>query len=437
MDYRNKRISLLSVAIFGMLFTFPLKDAFAYTIKDVPFRLSEIWIVISLFFIFFVSAWKLKYKESGILWIVLFNLLVTLLGVVLNKETIVFSFAIKYIARNMLWLMVLVFFLGSRFEITSQNIDMLMKYTAWVQAIACIFTVITNRYFYLSDLLFAGDRYDANFISIAGHVFHRLKGTCSEPGYLAPLLAMMLYYFLMKYLDEYNTQRDNIKYMTYIFVLFVISLFSFSSAVYGIDLIIICYVLITSRQRVNKCLVILLGMAALLVAFVIVLSSRAMSQALFDNVINKVSYYIFRQDNASFNFSAVDRSQHVEFAKKIISESTISELILGKGTGAYYFKSLLRTDFYQNNVSEANNIYLSSMTDRGILGVAGVIATFIYCKKMLHKDIYSRTLFCGIIAQGLHWILVGNFWLYGFWYEILFLIGYKRHIAVLNENYDS
>lgn len=437
MKYIDKKVSVLTIIILGMVLTFPLRDAFACSIGGVPFRLSEIWIILAMVLIISCSEWKINCKELSIVVILLLNLVITVFGVIINKDTIVFSYAFKYIVRNMLWIMVFLLFLGSRFEINSRYIDMLMRYTVWVQAVACFFTVVTNNFFYLGNLSSTLDRYDANFITIAGHAFHRLKGTCSEPGYMAALLPMLLYYFLVRYIEEQNTKKENVKYGIYILILFVISLFSFSSAVYGIEIIVVCYVLITSRPSVRKILLILFGVAVLLVALVVMLSSSSLFQALYDNVINKVSYYLNRKRDVTFSFSAADRSQHIEFAKEIISQNSFFELIFGRGTGGYYYESLLQTDFYQNNVSEAYNIYLSSLTDRGILGLAGVVAIFICCKKMVCKDVYSKALFCGIVAQGIHWILIGNFWLYYFWYEILFLIGYKRYIENMDKDANS
>ena len=47
----------------------------------------------------------------------------------------------------------------------------------------------------------------------------------------------------------------------------------------------------------------------------------------------------------------------------------ILQVLFGHGTGAYSFSALHNTNLMVQTVEEAYNIYLSTLTDRGIIGL--------------------------------------------------------------------
>ena len=56
MNYKVKKNRIMALVLAGMLLTFPLRDAFGFTISGMPFRLAEILIIISAFFVSFFCS---------------------------------------------------------------------------------------------------------------------------------------------------------------------------------------------------------------------------------------------------------------------------------------------------------------------------------------------------------------------------------------------
>ena len=428
MNDKSKTNRIVAVVITGVLLTFPLRDAFGFTISGIPFRLAEIWLGLSALALLMCSKWRYDKASIGLIGILALNFINTIIGIGYSGGKIVSSFAFKYLARNLLYLFALAVILGVRYEVKEQQIDQLMKFMVWVQLCASIYTVLTDKFLKFGQLVSTHDNEPANYINISGHLIDRLKGTCSEPGYLAPLIALPLYYFIVKYCAKDSNQNKQIQALFYIAILAFISLFSFSSAVYLFDLIVVLLALAKIKQSIRKYILIFLGLVLFIGVVVLVAANETARKFVCSNFIDKINYYVFRNDSIDFNYSAVDRAQHVDLAKQLIRKSTIFELLFGRGTGSYYFNSLREDSFLQSNVSEANSIYLSSLVDRGIIGFACVITTFILCyKRWIRSDIYSSTLFIGIIMQGGHWFITGNYWLYYFWAEVILLIGYYKY----------
>ena len=132
------------------------------------------------------------------------------------------------------------------------------------------------------------------------------------------------------------------------------------------------------------------------------------------------------------SYSGEDRAQHIQNALKIVSHTTNPvHLMIGRGTGGYYNMVRNTWSLMVTNVSEAYNLFLSTIIDRGLIGFIILILVFKYCKKMRIKgNIYSETIYFAILLQGMHWMLTGNFWLYYFWFEIVLLVGFKRYHTI-------
>ncbi len=422
----KKSLSILSIS--GILLLFPWRDALGIMVHDTPIRAVEIWLVISVIALFLCSKWRYDKASICIIGIIGINLVNTIVGIAFSGGMIVSSFAYKYLARNLLYLAVMAVFLGISYEINELQIEKLMKYIVWVQFCASIFTILTDKILYCGQLISTHDNENANYINIAGHLIDRLKGTCAEPGYLAPIISIPLYYFIAMYCAKDSDYKKRVQALCYIAVMMFISLFSFSSAVYLMGVIVVLLALTTSKPVIRKYMLVFTGVAFFFGVALFVAVNESARRFVISNFISKINYYVFRDNSGGFNFSAVDRAQHVDLAKRLIRNSSFFELVFGRGTGAYFFNSLKEDSFLQSNVSEANNIYLSSLVDRGVIGLVCVITTFIACyKRWIKNDIYSSTLFFGIVMQGVHWFITGNYWLYYFWVEVILLIGYYKY----------
>jgi hypothetical protein len=200
-------------------------------------------------------------------------------------------------------------------------------------------------------------------------------------------------------------------------------LFTNSSAMYCIALGMIAYFLINNLKK--RCtidfFIIILGLC------IIVPPIFARYASVFSvTVINKINSFLGR--GATFDWSSTDRIQHLENAWNMFCNSNLFYKTIGNGTGAYYFHSKSQSGLLMNNVEEAYNLYLSTLTDRGILGLLILISLFVFLRrKTIRNDMYSMSLFSGIVAQYIHWMLTGNMWVYFFWINVIFLISYYNY----------
>ena len=87
----------------GMLFLYPWKDALGLFIGGIPFRLGEIWTLFISANYFVGSRQKIKRKDALILYALLFNFVLTILGVFAFSGSVDRTYAIKYIFRNFIF----------------------------------------------------------------------------------------------------------------------------------------------------------------------------------------------------------------------------------------------------------------------------------------------------------------------------------------------
>ena len=86
----------------GMLFLYPWKDALGLFIGGIPFRFGEIWNLFISANYFVGSRQKIKRKEALILYALLLNFLLTIIGVFAASGSVDHTYAIKYIFRNLI-----------------------------------------------------------------------------------------------------------------------------------------------------------------------------------------------------------------------------------------------------------------------------------------------------------------------------------------------
>lgn len=411
-----------------MMFLFPWRDALGIMIGGIPMRFGEIWSIA-----FGIPLLKLKkiYAnkwEKGILIFLFINLLLTMLGVLFHYDSIETSFAFKYIIRNILNIVFIAGFLSSGIVFSRTQIDWLFKYSVIIQLAAHIFTIITNKFFYISQLTDLSI-FMYTLVRIGDIVFHTVHGTTMEPGFLTTLLPVTLYYFLQVLTDKKTNEKERKKAWKYILIILVLSALTFSTAVYTVTFLTIIAVLHKNIRCKCANRYIIYGIFIITIAFAVILTNERAKEYFVQNVLFKIqTYFHFDSENYT-NFSAKTRGQQKRAALNWFLSSSPPEAIFGHGTGGYwqYARSLSNT--LDSEVSEAYNIYVSTLTDRGILGLFCILGIFFCVYRLtVMTDRVSKSLFWGIAVQAMHWMLVGNFWLYHFWYHIVFVIGYHRFI---------
>ena len=413
----------------GTILLFPFRDAFAINFLGTPFRYGELWGGM-YFFTHKYFMGKKDYAQKIVI-LLLFNLLITLIGLALSIVAIDKLFAIKYIARNIINIVFIYGFICAGIFYSRQDIIFIFKYYVAIQFICFVILLTTGYHFYLGSLLdWESINNAGNYFQFGNLKFPRFMGTCSEAGYLAVMLSASIYHFLSDWIV--NKKNIEVKYDILFFALsLIMGIFTFSAAVYlfcGIGIIASIFINIRFKKA-KKALLILLCMFFISALFVLSISS--IRNWFNSNVINKIMFYL-GFDNADFNWSAGDRSKHIYYCWKYFSEGDFFQIIFGKGTGAYAAYADNQVDLL-TDAEEGYNLFLSTLCDRGILGFILLVSLPFILKKFIVNDNCSRSIYLAIILQYLHWFITGNFWLYDFWVMVTFLIGYYR-FSKLNIN---
>ncbi len=408
----------------GILFLYPWRDALGIIFAGIPFRIGEIWTLFISFNYITDKKSRLKIKDSSIVIILLLNLILSFIGVLIFSKTIDHSFAMKYLFRNIIYLITMYTFLCSTIEFTKDDIDRLMYYTVILQLVFFVIFYISGYYMYMGQIVQKMKVYEQGQIVRIGEILiMRFRGTASEPGYLAPLLPVTLYYFIDSLFKAGGNKK---KIVICIISIAVMTLFTFSSAVYMIQAITTIVALLRNgaNGRALLLMIIIFGIVTLIAAIVLI---PEISDYVRTELIDKLRVYL-GMNSSSWSYSAADRSEHTQNALKMFDEGNIFETFFGHGTGAYLVYSRESTAMVKE-VEEAYNIYLSTLTDRGVLGFCLIVGLFFSIRKYrIRKDMVSETIYWGVLCQFIHWMLTGNLWQYSFFFNVMILIGYRRYI---------
>ena len=419
-----------------LLFLFPWRDALGFTLAGIPLRFGEIGAAfLGIIPIFNGGRIRLKRKESVILWILVVNFFVTILGFLIYHNSIDTSFGLKYIIRNVLFIIAILGFLSSKINFTEENINKLFDFFTVLQFVAFVLVITTGVHMYMGTIWSEQEMISqGQFVNIAGLTFPRFAGTCSEAGYLAPLFTITTYYYLKKYMSVSGSKNKKHS-LSFLMLTLFMALFTFSTAVYmfvGATLII---TFSKNSQRKKAKNILIIAAIFVLALILIIVTDESVQQYLNREVFNKIAVYLSFGDKTNVsNWSAMDRSQHIENAVNLFKNSNLLQIIIGHGTGAYSEYASRQTTLLVTDVNEAYNLFLSTLTDRGVLGFACLVTVFVYCRKFwIKRDVCSTALFVGVVSQFLHWMLTGNFWLYYFWYEVILLVGYYRNVRIIEK----
>lgn len=161
---------------------------------------------------------------------------------------------------------------------------------------------------------------------------------------------------------------------------------------------------------------------------IIIATVPAIRSYFITGVFDKIKSYLFVNSSQIESYSANDRTQQLAHSWEYFWNSNTFQYLAGHGTGGYSQYVSGATQLI-SDAQEAYNLYLSTLTDRGVLGLVIIIFIFIFANKFRVKgNLYSNTIFFGILMQAAHWMVTGNFWLYYFWFEIILLIGFNRNV---------
>ena len=411
----------------GILLFYPWRDALGIIIGGIPFRLGELWTLVIGLNYFVGGRRKLKKSEAALVLILVINFLLTLLGVLFSYASIDHSFATKYLFRNLIFSISIFAFLSSNMEFDKDDVEKLMYYTVFLQMIFFVVFYMTGYYMFMNQFSQKLNIYEqGQIVRIGGLMIRRFKGTASESGYLAPFLSITLYYFINIFFDKENKKRRDKKKLMGLICIIIMSLFTFSSAVYVIQAVT-TFVALKRNGVKGKIMLVFTMVLGIVVIIAGLLFVPTISNFIRTDFADKISTYL-GLNSKNFSYSAVDRMQHIRNAWDMFIHGNLLEMLFGHGTGAYLVYSR-RSAVMVNEVEEAYNLYLSTLTDRGLLGLVLLFLLFLFIRKhRIRGDKNSETIYWGIFCQCIHWLITGNLWQYFFFYEIMLLIGYKRNI---------
>lgn len=409
-----------------ILLTFPFMDV-GFIVFGIPLRIGEL--AFFLFFLRLINFGPLL-KKTRLNTIGVIVLLLLFLNLILTVTVKFFcevddSFYSKYVLRNILYLIIFSSFIIKPIDFGHIKVKAFIKYIFYVVA---VFYGMEYIDYYLigfnwGDLVFVSRQ--------SKHVFNgfliRFSGPSSEPAYIIPLLSIPLMFGLI---------ARNLKYALWS-IIFI--LLTFSSFGYLIVAFAILFFLNVSSdkelKRKAKNAILYIGITIGLTVLV------------FFNKVSVMIAYNWDKFQAYFGignvyeWSAFQRSGHIMLGLNLFMESSWLNKIFGNGTGYYSMKSKAFTKFYLDDAEEAHNLYISTLTDRGLIGLFLIVFLFYVISKIKipksvtgdYKYLFIAIKF-GAFVRMLHWFFTGMLWQYYFWIEVILLISASAyHIKLSDE----
>lgn len=393
----------------------PFKDAVGVTVLGIPLRIGEI---INLVYGPLTAVTRHRFGgrirgwAGALLVAMTVNFIIALLVGLTRLGDVDQSFFVKYVLRNALNVILVLCVIVSETSYDDCIIDRFMVWTLILQVAFMIFEYTTGKVLYVSVLV---EPHYMPFMSIP-----RFSGTASEAAYIAPTLSMLFYYFC---------RRQKRAHAILSLVLMVLT---FSSFGYFALLCVILMLLLQSRERHTGLIVgTLLGcllMALVMVGQAFNLGGSTSSNNLMTFTINKIVGYLTNGTSGQADWSASDRLQQQSMMQSLIAGANLLQLLFGRGTGATSQASTSLFAVGSGMYSEAEegyNLYLSTVVDRGLVGIFLLGVIIVSIVKLRRNSIASLSLEVGILVQFLHFFLTGNLWQSLLWTEIVLLLGYS------------
>lgn len=405
-----------------LYYFFPFRDCLGINAGSTPLRIGELYSVIYSIYVL-IREKKCTYIpqiDNNLFYIIILlatNVLLVAIVSFLSYDSIDTMFMVKYVIRNVLVVVLIAAIWKTSISYSNKLILAGIKWNIVLQIIAAfIFFGLGQRVFmnHMTSI------WEIQTASYGGVELPRYSGTASEAGYLGPLLAMPLYYFIAIHKSKIN------KYLLVLCVtLLIVSLSSFNYLVIILGFVVFNYQKNKIKTLLWIIMLCILGAASL--SIIITVLNNTVIGSLVETNINKMLGYVTFGTLGEMDWSANDRNDHLINAYRFFCSGNIFEILFGHGTGAYSYTAAHHSMVLVDNVEEAYNLYLSTLTDRGVCGLMIYASIYYYIFKIKTKNVISNSIWFAICIQLIHYMLVGNMWLYYVWQEVVFLIGYERY----------
>ena len=401
-----------------LLLALPLMDV-GIVLFGVPIRIGEFLFILFLFRLIdqgsFLQRTKLHAKGFLVAFFILANLVLVLaVSPFSNVDT---PFFLKYVARNALYFMAMTSFIIKPIQVERINADKFIKYI--------LYTVTVFYLLELIDYYLVGLNWDAIFVSRQNkHIFRgliiRFSGPSSEPAFIVPLLSITLMYGFL-------TKKRFHAILSIILILLTFSSFGYLAIAFSVFFFF--------RNTANKEMMRKVkSFAVNSFAFILLLG------VMFADKISTLIAYNWTKIQAYFRvgdvteWSASQRTNHVKLAFNLFADSPWYRKLWGNGTGYYSKMSRAFDKFYLDDAEEAHSLYVSTLTDRGIIGLLLILILFFVISRIrVPKNIQGqyRPFFLaikfGVLVKIVHWMFTGMVWQYYFWVEVVLLLSLSMY----------
>lgn len=401
-----------------LLLALPFMDV-GIVLFGVPLRVGEV--LFMLFFLRLINIesvlriTKLNTKGFLILFFLLVNfILVFLVTPFSDVDT---PFFLKYTTRNVLYLLAIGSFLIKPIKVDQINPDKFIKYILYT---ITIFFVIEFVDYYMLGL-----NLESIFVSRQNkHVFRgliiRFAGPSSEPGFIVPLVSITLMYGLI-------TKNRFQTILSIILILLTFSSFGYLAIAFSVFFF---FRNMASKEMIRKLKTFVVNSFAFVLLLGVAFADKINTLIAYNWV--KIQAY-FRVGDVT-EWSASQRTNHIKLAFNLFADSPWYRKLLGNGTGYYSKMSTAFDEFYLDDAEEAHSLYVSTLTDRGIIGLLLILTLFFVISRIrTPKNIQDqyRPLFLsikfGVLVKIVHWMFTGMLWQYYFWVEVVLLLSISMY----------
>lgn len=395
----EKKISWGQLFLVLIFITYPLRESFSIRLGPQSYlRLGEILFFLSPLFCFLIKDYSLvranisKYIFYFSFYAIAFGFL---LGCIVNQ-----SFAFPFIGRS-LFICTFIYVLEKKdIKIEKSFFSYLFKYIVILEASFLLLQLAGWNVFAMQIVPFSPEK-------VWGVT--RFQGSASEPAYLVPIIVPCFYFFL-------NQWKDN-KFFSCLSGLEIILTFSSFGFLAFLSIILISFCKKNNRLNVTSVINVLITAT---VVFLITYTFFPKITFFIDNFSTKAFSFIMNNQD-EMDYSAAERTENKNVAIAALKKMPFEKKILGMGLGAtqHYTESGV---IWYIPAQEAHCAYLALLINVGVVGLFFFLRIFSSLVKIKSKDVYSNSLFCGIIIQLLQFFIVGNIWLYFLWFNVGLLI---------------
>ena len=395
-----------------LIILWPVFDLLGIHVGAISLKLTEVFICIYGFIgiikILLKAKVKLINKDYSVVIYLFLNLLLASAVTIDNWGGVNHSFAAKYLVKNTIYV---IFLLGiindQKILYTKKQIDFLARWIVILCLICFLFNVLTGKQLYLNQLIIPKGMH----IVIGPLSIVRFSATTFEPGLAILILALPLFYFTRCY------SKNKI----WFFVTIILILLSYSTSSFIIVAFNFLILLFENKKwTANKVIYLYMCFIGLIILILIVMRTPKLYD-IFAYQLNKILAFVTGGRNGSSLWTINDRLNQYSIIWRYFVSGNIINIIFGRGTGAYAkYVSELPKGVVMTTAEEGYNIYLSTLADRGVVGVALVLLVLIYIIRCWKKsdEITNRTLLWTVLVHFLCWLTMGNYWLYTCWLTI-------------------